>query len=315
MSAVPRHSPQASGEGLVRISLESLLRLNQDASGIKLGQSRQRSAQSGNYLSRFKGRGMEFDETRPYTPGDDIRNLDWRVTARTGRTHTKLFREERERPVFLSVDARSPMFFATRGVFKSVLAARLAALVAWSSVHHGDRVGGQIFSETGSREIRPEHGRRAVLPFLHKLSRLEAVESGLTPNPLGFEEAMARLNRHARPGSLVFIFSDFRGWTAGGESNLIRLRRHCDAALVMIADPFEATLPDSGRLRLAAGIRELLLDASPAVAAAQAARFDERLGAVQRFARIHGMRFALCRTTDDPLHVLQSQFGSTRRKP
>ena len=88
---------------------------------------------------------MEFDESRLYQPGDDIRNMDWRVTARTGKPHTKLFREERERPVFVWVDYRAPMFFATQGVFKSVFVARMAALIAWNAVQQGDRIGGLIF--------------------------------------------------------------------------------------------------------------------------------------------------------------------------
>lgn len=114
-------------DAVVRPTLDDLIRLNQPAKSIELARSTARALQSGQYFSAFKGRGMEFDESRPYAHGDDIRSLDWRVTARTGKVHTKLFREERERPVFLSVDLRSPMFFATRGLFKSVLATRLAA--------------------------------------------------------------------------------------------------------------------------------------------------------------------------------------------
>ena len=122
-----------AGDAVVRPSLEELIALSRPAGGLRLARPTARALQSGQYFSRFKGRGMEFDETRLYTPGDDVRHLDWRVTARTGKAHTKLFREERERPVFLSVDYRASMFFATRGMYKSALAARLAALIAWSA--------------------------------------------------------------------------------------------------------------------------------------------------------------------------------------
>ncbi|MDD5037504.1 MAG: DUF58 domain-containing protein, partial [Methylococcaceae bacterium] len=280
------------------------------AGGLKLRHAGIRAAQGGNYLSSFKGRGMEFDETRPYVQGDDMRSLDWRVTARTGSPHTKLFREERERPVFLSVDGRAAMFFATRGVFKFVQAARLAALTAWSAQRHGDRVGGQIFTENGGIELKPEHGRRAVLHLLQKL--VEASPSPDDPGASGLDQALARLVQHARPGSLVLLFSDFRGLGESGKSSLIRLRRHCDLALVFLSDPLESQLPASGRFRFAHGGRELSLDASPAAAAAHADRFAQRRETVAQLARRHGTRFMPCLTTEDPLAVLREGLRTAR---
>jgi len=249
---------------------------------------------------------MEFDETRLYTPGDDARHMDWRVTARTGKAHTKLFREERERPVFLSVDARAAMFFATRGVFKYVQAARLAALTAWSAQHHGDRIGGQVITEEGGIELKPEHGRRAVLHLLQKL--VEAEPSKLSSASLGLDQALARLVHHARPGSLVFVFSDFRGLGSAGEFSLIRLRQHCDVVLVFLSDPLESQLPSSGRYRFAHGERELSLDASPAATKAHADRFGLRREAIAQLARLHRMRFIPCLTTDDPLTILREHL-------
>jgi len=298
--------PLAMNDDIIRPSLSHLLLLNEAAGGLKLSRTSIRAAQGGNYLSSFRGRGMEFDETRLYTPGDDARNMDWRVTARTGKAHTKLFREERERPVFLSVDARAAMFFATRGVFKYVQAARLAALTAWSAQRHGDRIGGQVFTESGGVELKPEHGRRAVL---HLLQKLVEAQSALNENASnGLEEALARLVYHARPGSLVFIFSDFRGLGSSGEFSLIRLRRHCDVALAFLSDPLESQLPTSGRYRFAHAGRELSLDASAAASATHADRFIHRQEAIKQLARTHRMRFIPCLTTDDPLQVLrQSQ--------
>ena len=158
-----------SANELVSVSLKTLIDLAKPAAGLNLHHAQFRSSQSGNYVSRFKGRGMEFDEARLYQPGDDIRTIDWRVTARTGKTHTKVFREERERPVFISVDNRLAMHFATRGVFKSVLAAKLGGLLAWAAEYHGDRIGGQLFSEHECRELKPQNGRHAVLRFLNAL--------------------------------------------------------------------------------------------------------------------------------------------------
>ena len=293
-------------DNAVRVNLSRLILLSQSAGGLKLRHAKISAAQGGNYLSSYKGRGMEFDETRLYTPGDDTRHIDWRVTARTGKTHTKLFREERERPVFLSVDARAPMFFATRGVFKYVQAAHLAALTAWSAQGHGDRIGGQVFTESGGVELKPEHGRRAVLHLFQKLVEA-APSSGQNANS-GLDQALARLVQHARPGSLVFVFSDFRGLGTSGEFSLLRLRRHCDVTLVFLYDPLEGQLPTSGRYRFAHGDRELSLDASLAAANVHASRFAQRLESLTQIARQNRMRFIPCLTTDDPLAVLRESL-------
>lgn len=297
--------PSIADSSPVQILLPDLLRLYQGALGIKLRRGLIQAAQSGQYLSRFKGRGMEFDETRLYTPGDDIRCMDWKVTARTGKAHTKLFREERERPVFLSVDMRQSMFFATRGVFKSVLAARLAALLAWSALKQSDRVGGQIFSESAGLELKPEHGRRAVLHFLQKLVDAKP-DKGSADS--GLDEALQRLCIHARPGSLVFIFSDFRGLSSTGEFSLIRLRRHCDLALVFISDSLEKQLPSEGVYCFSDGEHELVWEASADAAKVHAERYAQRFARIEALAKQHHIRFMPCNTLDDPLKILQTVF-------
>ena len=153
----------------VRISLASMIGLRHAARSLPLKATKIRAQRSGGFLSPFKGRGMEFDEVRPYQPGDDIHSLDWKVTARTGKPHTKLFRDERERPILLWVDLRSPMFFATRGMYKAVAAARAAALLAWSAILQGDRLGALIFSEHKHVELRPQRGSAAALHFMKQL--------------------------------------------------------------------------------------------------------------------------------------------------
>ena len=201
---------------------------------------------------------MEFDEARLYQPGDDIRSIDWRVTARSGKTHTKVFREERERPVFISVDNRLAMHFATRGVFKSVLAAKLAGLLAWAADYHGDRIGGQIFSEHECRELKPQNGTHAVLRFLNALVKPQ--------NPIDkvftLDQVLARLNQHARPGSLVYIISDFRGINDQAETHIAKLSEHCEVVLIFIYDPLESSLPTKGRYRFTDDERDVVIDTS-----------------------------------------------------
>src|SRR5690606_32335945 len=145
----PGRSSQARrAEAPDRVTLERLIALKPAGESLKLTTPRVRALGAGGHLSAFKGRGVEFDESRPYQPGDDLRTMDWRVTARTGKAHTKVFREERNRPVIVWLDLRSSMLFGTRGVYKGVRAAEAAAIIAWSAVANGDRFGGLVFSES-----------------------------------------------------------------------------------------------------------------------------------------------------------------------
>ena len=136
----------------------------------------------GGHGSSFRGRGMEFDEVRVYHPGDDVRTIDWRVTARTGRPHTKLFQEERERPVLVLVDARASMRFGTRDCFKSVLAAKAAAVLAWIGIGGGDRVGGLVLAPSGIIALRAERTRRRILAFVRAIADATA-ERHAPPRP------------------------------------------------------------------------------------------------------------------------------------
>ncbi|MEI6268861.1 MAG: DUF58 domain-containing protein [Methylococcaceae bacterium] len=287
---------------LVSVSLKTLIDLAKLASGLNLQQAKLRSRQSGGYVSRFKGRGMEFDETRLYQPGDDIRSIDWRVTARTGKTHTKVFREERERPVFISVDNRLTMHFATRGVFKSVLAAKLAGLLAWTAEYHGDRIGGQLFSEQECRELKPQNGRHAVLRFLNALVKPQ----NPTDKAFTLDQVLARLNQHARPGSLVYIISDFRGINDQAETHLAKLSEHCEVVLIFIYDPLESSLPAKGRYRFTDDEREVVIDTGDQQRLLNyQQRFAERLLRLESLAKKRGLTFIQCSTTEDPLQCLR----------
>ncbi len=297
---------------LVSVSLKTLIDLAKQATRINLHHAQNRSQQSGGYVSRFKGRGMEFDETRLYQPGDDIRSIDWRVTARTGKTHTKVFREERERPVFISVDDRLTMQFATRGVFKSVLAAKLAGLLAWAAEYHGDRIGGQIFSELECRELKPQNGRHAVLRFLNaivgKTNLTSSVnELGTTVLPkITLEQVLARLTQHARPGSLVYVISDFRGINEQTETYLAKLAQHCEVVLIFIYDPLESSLPTKGRYRFTNNERDVVIDTSDEQRLKNFQQlFTLRLQRIESLAKKRGLTFIKCSTSEDPLQCLK----------
>jgi uncharacterized protein (DUF58 family) len=304
------------GSSATRVSARDLIGLRHAGEALKLEKTKIRAQQAGTYLSAAKGRGMEFDESRPYQPGDDIRSLDWRVTARTGKPHTKLFREERERPVLLWVDYRTPMFFATRGVFKSVLAARTAALLAWSSAHQGDRIGGLVFSDSGHRELRPRRGRGAVLRLIHELAALGKPDDGdqtlarvtaaATQNAA---HALGRLRRVARPGSLVFLMSDFRNLGERAESHLLLLAKHNSLVMVFISDPLEEHLPPAGRYRVSDGNRTIDLDTgNKGLGLAYREHFLNRRRDLETLCRRNGMFFLPCSTHQDIVKRLHLAF-------
>lgn len=198
---------------------------------------------AGSYLAKTKGRGMEFDEARHYQAGDDIRAIDWRVTARSGKTHTKLYREEKERPIFILADLSPRMHFGTQLLFKSVQVAHLAALIAWSARKRGDRIGGLIYNQHEHLEYKPLTRQKAVLSFIHGLLKLHQ-PNNLVRGNLQFSDACARIRRLAHPGSLVFVLSDFQGLDAAAKQHLSQISRHCELIAHPIFDPMELELPD-----------------------------------------------------------------------
>ena len=291
------------GSELVAVKLKTLVDLAQKATALNLRHDQIRSGQSGGYLSRFKGRGMEFDEARLYQSGDDIRTIDWKVTARRGKTHTKVFREERERPVFISVDYRPAMAFATRGVFKSVQAAKLAALLGWAAQQHGDRIGGQIFNAQSCLELRPQNGKHAVLRLCNALASPYFPVNSID---MTLERVLGRLVQHVRPGNLVYIISDFRGLDAKAETHLAKLARHGEVILVLVYDPLESHLPDKGRYRFTDERRDVVIDTSDKQRIfAYQQRFQQHLWQLEQLCQRPGLSLLTCSTVDDPLKVFK----------
>ncbi|NIA26873.1 MAG: DUF58 domain-containing protein [Desulfobulbaceae bacterium] len=298
----------------VSVSQAGLIRLNGPARAIALDALHVNSLQTGAYVSHFRGRGMEFDESRPYQPGDDPRSIDWRVTARSTTAYTKLFREERERPVLVVADLRANMHFATRGCFKSVNASHAAALLSWAAHHRGDRLGGLIFGDTTHRELKPRLGRRAALRFVHELVNHPDWENRERAPDTDPEEALTRamsaLRRVARPGSLVVILSDFLGFSRAAQSYLSGVARHNEVLAVFINDPLERKLPPPGRYRLVSGDDELAIDT-----VAKSARRDYRHAFAQRseeleaFCHRYGVHLMSMSTEDDPVKALQNALG------
>ncbi len=297
-----------------RAALPELIQLQVAGESLNLAAVRARVLGAGAHVSPFKGRGVEFDESRPYQPGDDLRTMDWRVTARTGKPYTKVFRDERDRPVIIWLDLRPPMHFATRGAFKAVRAAQAAALLAWSAVANGDRLGGLIFSEREHVELRPRLGRRAALRLLQAISQDSLWETPAATEGGGVgdaEHTLARLTRVARPGSLIFLLSDFRNLGEQFERNLRQLAGHCDVFLIHLFDTVEVELPPPGRYRVHSGSRTVAIDTDSEEARRRySAQFQERRVLLQRLTRFPSVQLLECATTDEPRTVLAQRFAS-----
>ena len=246
-----------SDHGIVT-DLGRLLRSRHWAQSLQLF-SRQaaRSMLLGNVKSRYRGRGMEFEEVRRYQPGDDIRTIDWKVSARAQGTFTKLFCEERERPCHILVDQRSSLFFGSTGLFKSVLAAELAGGLAWAALAGGDRVGGQVIGDYLELDNRSRRNRQAVLRFLHDIHELNSAlvdptqESQQDKNRLS--TSIEECRRITRPGTAVFVISDFQDFDQDAAKALSNLGKHTDVSLFRVSDPMEKTLALKGDLAISDG--------------------------------------------------------------
>ncbi|MEM9172204.1 MAG: DUF58 domain-containing protein [Pseudomonadota bacterium] len=298
----------AMAPAAVQVSQATLIALREAGSRLPLEALRVRARKGGQYLSHFKGRGMEFDETRLYQPGDDPRNIDWRVTARSGKAYTKLFREERERPVFCWVDQRSTMQFATRGVFKAVQAAQLATLLGWAAVARGDRFGGFVFNDQARVELRPILGRRAVLRMIHQLRELQSQPGGTHAADL-MNKSLAGLRRVAHPGSFIALIGDFNGFDEAGADLLAGLARSNDVLVMPVVDALERELPQDGDYPVIIGQRAARLVANRRKRADWRDAFEARMQMLASLATRSGVRLHPVMTDDDPLRVLQQLLG------
>ncbi len=294
-----RNRSERSGEGIVFRSLQALLSLQGQVRTLRLAKKHIRSRHAGLHRSVHKGRGMDFAESRMYQPGDDIRSIDWRVTARSGRVHTKVFEEEREKPVLLWVDLRPSMFFATRGRFKSVVAADVASLLLWKTLDDGDRIGGLL--QNGEHvEFKPSRSRSAALHFLRELSDMTRGKPVVERSRSDLQASWTRLRRVTQPGSQVFVLSDFRQANPAALRQLAMIAEHSQLTLIAIHDPFEEKLPaTSGSLRLTDGKRNLLLNLGLRLWRDRyAKRVEQTAKTLQDFSRSHRIPLVQLSTAD-----------------
>jgi uncharacterized protein (DUF58 family) len=281
--------------------LDDLLELRHQARTLGVAAHHQvNSTFTGLYASVFRGTGLDFEEVREYREGDDIRNMDWLVTARTNVPHLKIFREERQRNVLLCVDTGPHMNFGTRGTFKSIQAARSAALIGWAANKQHDRVGGVLFGNpaTGIRYYRATPGRRGLWQLLRALT--EPIEQGDT-DEAQLIAALQQLDKGAPTGALIFVIAPLNQVTAGLERILGSLRQRHDVMLLPVDDPADRDLPPMGPVIFSNAAGELLEVDTDNEAGRQAFREDweQRRDELRQLSYRLGLGLIPLSTTDD----------------
>ena len=264
----------------------------------------------GEYRSAFKGRGMEFDEVRAYQPGDEVRTIDWNVTARTGMPYVKQFVEEREQTLFFLVDLSASGRLASAGRSKNETAAELCALLAFSAVLNNDRVGLIAFTDRVERFIPPGKGQEHVLRIVRDLLAFEPEGRGTS-----IARALDYLGRMVKKQCIVFLVSDFQD--RGYEKTLRLAALHYDLIAVTVTDPVEEALPRAGLVRLAdaeSGERACVDCASPAVRERYRAAARERQEALERLLARCGVDRIDVRTDRDYLPDIIRFFQARERR-
>jgi len=294
---LPRHVPRGA-----RPALDELLALRRHGAAMRrlLALDAERDARA----RTARAAGMDYVESRPYAAGDDVRRIDWRVTARTGRAHTKVYRLQRGRDVCAIADQRAPMRFGTRSAFKSVIAAEIAALAGWAAAAGGDRFGALVAGAAGGH-IRPGEAEGAAAALCAALAAPGEAEDA----PL---DVLASRAAAASPqGTRFVVATDF----ADDEATLLRaanaLRARGDAVLVWVHDPLELRLPPPGRYPLTDGRESVVLDAaSAAVRAAQARDAAARRRRLARLAALPGVRVLAVRAGEELFAALDRGFAA-----
>ncbi|MCC2624554.1 MAG: hypothetical protein K0R14_427 [Burkholderiales bacterium] len=222
--------------------IKELLALRHYATNIKFfNKMKVNTAQTGSHLSVARGRGMDFDEVRRYQNGDDIRLIHWPLTARLGKPYTKIYKEERERAVYLLVDQSYSMQFGTRVCFKNVLAAKIAAIFGWAALNHHEQIGGIVFNDDRAQFIKPRRSRQSMLDLFN-----------LITNPLalaqpggGLNNALQLIYKKLQSGSIVIVISDYFLINEETETYLRLIGQKSELINVLVYDPLEAALPSS----------------------------------------------------------------------
>ena len=270
---------------------------------------------SGGYRTHIRGRGIDFNEVRQYQAGDDIRSIDWRVSARSGKTYVKQFYEEREKNVLIAVDQRQTQFFGSTLALKSVLAADIAAYIAWAAHHKGDRVGGLIFNDHTHIDCRPQRLKKSVLQFLQHLHNFNHQLTSFAPHPTrAFSDVLQELKRVSKPGSQIFLISDFHDVDHQCTALLRDLSQHNEIIALQTFDPMEMELPPAGTYCASSGSKRYRFDTSNnATRQRYTADFMEARAQLRTLMGQYNISLIPVSTQESPLTTLQTYLGQPMR--
>ena len=264
---------------------------------------------SGSLVSRIRGRGVDLDEVRLYQAGDDVRSIDWKVTARKQKTHTKVFREERERPTMIVVDQTDSMFFGSEVRLKSVAAAEIASRIAWQTLNARDRVGGVVIGRESQQILKPIRTKLNVIRFLKALS--EANNSLNRENlhhagrQVPWSNVLTNLRRVTPIGHRIVFISDFQSLSDVSLDQILVLRNHNELSLIHVYDRLEKELPRNGMYAVTNGVEKVTFySGNTAHQANYENRFTDSLDHLRKRCQSNGVRFASYATHEDTKGVV-----------
>ena len=253
-----------NSDARIHVSLAHLRSLQGAAQGLSfLPRQPSASVLNGRHASRLRGRGLNFEEMRDYLPGDDVRSIDWKATARTGRPHVRVFTEERDRPALLVVDQRMSMFFGSQLNMKSVTAAEAAAIAAFRILDAGDRVGGIVFDDDSEAEFVPKRSRRTTYALLESIAEKNTAlhaDRQAAPAPGELNTVLSSVARIAHHDHVVMVFSDFDGIDEMTQRHLSGIAMHNDVILFLVYDPMAERLESGERAVIGDGHMQAEID-------------------------------------------------------
>jgi len=303
----------------IRVDAAHLRGLESAATSLQfLPRVRAGSVLSGRHASHLRGRGLDFEELRDYLPGDDIRSIDWKVTARTGTPHVRVYTEERDRPTLLLVDQRMSMFFGSTLNMKSVTAAETAALTAFAILHQGDRVGGVVFGDDSIAEFKPVASRRGVDAFVAALARANAAlgPENIIDNPISVNQPLEAAARIAGNNALVIMISDFDGIDEKTRTLIGGIAQHNDVILGLVTDPMARAIGDDIDLVISDGTLQAPLNTQSAKVLRSVTQASaERLAGILEFERRLGVPVLPLDAGEATLPQLRRLLGVNTSRP
>ena len=260
---------KANSSPNIYVDINTLRRLQYKTRGFSfLAKQPANSLLSGKNVSKLRGRGLNFEELRHYQPGDDIRSMDWKVTQRTGKPHIKVYTEEKERNVYLAIDQRMTMFFGSNHKMKSVIAAELAALIAWRITETGDRIGALIYNDEEVSVIPAKRGRQHVVRLLNEIiiknHQLKVSNSSDNQESLGtnyntdsYNKMLSKLKMITGHNALVILIGDGHGWNDNSTDLIKQIRQHNEIIACQVFDPIELNLPKMSQMVVSDGNKQI----------------------------------------------------------